>query len=56
MTPKDVQTKENKKPDAKVDKKPVALEALPEGATVVDHSRFKYLVDVFNEASNGCTI
>ena len=52
MIPKD-DKKDNKKPDPK-DKKPAALDALPEGSIIIDHTRFKYMVDVFNEASNGC--
>jgi hypothetical protein len=53
MAPFKDEKKENKKPDLK-DKKPATLEALPEGSIVVDHSRLKYLVDVFDETSNGC--
>ncbi len=52
MAPKD-EKKENKKPDPK-DKKVATLEALPEGSIVIDHNRFKYLIDVFDENSNGC--
>ena len=35
---------------------PVNNEPLPEGAIQVDHTKFKYLIDPFNEASNGCRI
>ena len=57
LMPKD-EKKDNKKTDAKADKKGAAgtQELLPEGAITVDHSRFKYLVDMFNETSNGCKI
>lgn len=57
MLPKD-DKKDNKKNDAKADKKggTAPQESLPEGAITVDHSRFKYLVDMFNESSNGCKI
>jgi hypothetical protein len=29
-------------------------EPLPENALVIDHTRLKYLIDVFNESSAGC--
>ena len=49
---------DEKKDDKKAkpaDKKPataaVPAEPLPDGAIIVDHSGFKYLIDVYNEAS-----
>ena len=35
---------------------PINNEPLPEGAIQVDHSKFKYLIDPFNESSNGCKL
>ena len=47
--------KKDKKPETKVEKKPPAnLEALPEGAIVIDSTRCKYIVDAFDETSKGC--
>lgn len=50
-----VTDKKDKKPDTKAEKKPpVSLEALPEGAIVIDSTKCKYLVDAFDEVSKGC--
>lgn len=50
-----VTDKKDKKPETKTEKKPpVSLEALPEGAIVIDSAKCKYLVDAFDEASKGC--
>ncbi len=42
----------------KGDKKQVQMqssaEPLPESAILIDHTRLKYLIDVFNESTSGC--
>ena len=48
--------KDNKKADNKGDKKaPQTSDALPEGAALIN-DKFKYLIDVYNEASQGCKL
>ncbi len=33
-----------------------SLEPLPENAVVIDHTRLKYFVDVYNESSIACNL